>query len=877
MYFIFDTETSGLPARGGPNRGYHHPRSLTKYDSSRVVSIAWIVLDVELKEVNRGSLLIKPDSFYVSKESTRIHGITHEHAVRNGVGIRTVFDRLIDILAKCKCIVAHNVWFDVNVFTSECYRYENNELIALFDRSSKFCTMAKGKELLGLSRIPSLANLYKELFGDALTNAHDAWFDAWHCCECFMALKHIPQNSPTPPKKRQRAEISYTNEQLGIIRESPSTSMLVLACPGSGKTQSIVGRIVHLIETQDVPEQTIILTTFTRDGARQMRQRLEGILGRESNVTISTIDALSLKMLRDTNHDTEKMDLSDYTPSCAAFLKTDNGRKYSSQFRHLFVDEFQDINRDQFNMIKAMNDNDIVVTAVGDEAQNIYSFRGSDVGYTLRFSTYFPNSKCFKLTKNFRSTPQIVSVANSVIEKGMVSSKSDGNADRASLTYFRTLEEECSHLRYMVSDYTRNKRKKLHDIAILCPQNHFLYRVEEHFAEHGIPTHYMDGAKEYTNKLCLSTIHKAKGLEWDVVFLIVAADIVYCMKESQEQEGRNLFYVGITRPKEQLHISYSPVNGCNKPTRFITSETHDLLIRKDIPVIQLSSQRQQKESNISTTKATTEDKMAHFNSWPTTNICDHLPVPEFVHEMGIEDEFKVFVRLVLMRMLGETVLNKRDPEYKFTFMPASVALSTIYVDYEDYMVYKKYRENIERSISEVHHLLGNLSKNKSQILKIIASPISVDSSEVGLILGLLKRINKSAKMFNIPIECVRIVGKHMPTLPKPQREDILEAYYMYCDAQNKTMDILQEMWQVSKCFHVMIENRKKMLHIAMDDVRLHRVKTSVDIIETHIGEVLRQRPLDEIGYKMAMQEENQQLINAINDATGCSSGCIAAR
>ena len=862
MYFIFDTETSGLPARGGPIRGYHHPRCLTKYDSSRVVSIAWIVLDVEFKELDRGSVLIKPDSFYVSKESTRIHGITHEHAVRNGVGIRTVFDRLIDIIAKCKCIVAHNVWFDVNVFMSECYRYENNELIALIDRSSKFCTMAKGKELLGLSRIPSLANLYKELFGDALTNAHDAWFDTWHCCECFMALKHIPKNSPTPPKKRQRPEISYTSEQLDVIRESPSTSMLVLACPGSGKTQSIVGRIVHLIETQDVPEQTIILTTFTRDGARQMRQRLEAALGRESSITIGTIDALSLKMLRDTNHDTDDMDLADYTPCCAAFLKTKKGREFSSQFRHLFVDEFQDINRDQFNIIKARYDNDIVIAAVGDDAQKIYSFRGSDVGYTLRFSTYFPKSKCFKLTMNFRSTPQIVAVANSVIEKGMVSSKSNGNADRASLTFFKNLHDECNHIRYMVSDYTRNKRKKLHDIAILCPQNHFLYCVEEHFAEHGIPTHYMNGDKEYTNKLCLSTIHKAKGLEWDVVFLIVAADNVYCMKESQEQEGRNLFYVGITRPKEQLHISYSPVNGCNKPTRFITADTHDLLMRKDIPIIQLSSQRQQKESNVSTTiRSASEDKMAHFNSWPTTDIYDHLPVPEFVHDMGIEDEYKVFVRLVLMRMLGETVLN--NSEHKYTFIPASVALSTIYVDYEDYMVYKKYKSNIEENISDVHHLLDNLSKNKAHILKMIASPISVESSEVGLLLGLLKRINKSAKMFGIPIECVRIVGKHMPILPKPQREDILEAYYMYSDAQNNTIDILQELWQVSKCYHVMIENRKKMLHIAMDEARLHSVQKSMSCLEKHLDAMLCQKPLDISNYKMFVKIENQHFIDAL--------------
>jgi DNA polymerase III epsilon subunit-like protein len=848
MYFIFDTETTGLPARGGPLRGYFHPKLVSKYDNARLVSIAWIVLDFDLNELKRGSALICPNGFKVPEESTRIHGISHQHAVEHGKDIQSVLDELVDDLAKCKCIVAHNVWFDVNVFKSECYRYSNIECLALFDRCVKYCTMAKGKELLGLPKYPTLSLLYHELFGQSLCNAHDASYDTLHCCACFRALKHIPHrgsilpspvSSPAQPKRTRKQEVSYTNEQRAIINAEPDHSMLVLACPGSGKTHSIIGRIVHLITKHGVSEESIILTTFTRDAARQMKNRLEDVLGRDTRIVVGTIDALSLKFLRDTNHATEHLDIAEYTPCCAALFRTQLGRDFASHFKYLFVDEFQDINRNQFELIKALFDNNTIITAVGDDAQNIYSFRGSDVGYTLRFSTLFPKSKSFRLTANFRSTQCIVDVANTVINKGMISStrKRDRSAERATLNFYKTFDEECANLHYRISDYTRSKRVKLNEIAILCPQNHFLYRIEEYFTKLGIPTYFMDGSGSSGNsgnsdrqaqneKVCLSTIHKAKGLEWSIVFLVVATDNVYCVNDKQESEGRNLFYVGITRPKDMLHISYSPVNGCNKPTRFINTNTLEVMDTSDLPRIQFSSHGRVKDTKVSTDSHPSSKQFN--NSWPSAvggNILEVFPAPQFVLALGIETEYELFLRTVIMRKFQE----QNDHVDPFPYVSARVALASITVDYEQLMVYKKYVDGNKHKLEQLANLLHNIPHNKAPILKYIATPLQpVDSSDSGLLLGLLKRMHQASTTYNISLAHVKVHGKHAPLLPRHLREEIVESYDICKDTTIPTTDILHHLWNVTKCASILQGNRKRILHIPLEhDDRLQQIKHAI--------------------------------------------------
>jgi len=88
---------------------------------------------------------------------------------------------------------------------------------------------------------------------------------------------------------------------------------------------------------------------------------------------------------------------------------------YQEKFQYFLIDEFQDINRVQYELIKLLSSKHKNVCAVGDDDQAIYSFRGSDPSYLLDFEKDFPNAKLVTLEQNYRSSHEIVAAANQMI------------------------------------------------------------------------------------------------------------------------------------------------------------------------------------------------------------------------------------------------------------------------------------------------------------------------------------------------------------------------------------------------------------------------------------------------------------------------------
>jgi len=97
--------------------------------------------------------------------------------------------------------------------------------------------------------------------------------------------------------------------------------------------------------------------------------------------------------------------------------------RLSRQFQHILVDEYQDTNAIQGELIKNLAGNNASVLAVGDDAQSIYSFRGATIANILNFPKIFPNAKVFKLESNYRSTPEILGLANESIRHNANNSK----------------------------------------------------------------------------------------------------------------------------------------------------------------------------------------------------------------------------------------------------------------------------------------------------------------------------------------------------------------------------------------------------------------------------------------------------------------------
>ncbi len=114
------------------------------------------------------------------------------------------------------------------------------------------------------------------------------------------------------------------------------------------------------------------------------------------------------------------MDFDDLLTNFLVLLnQPEIAQKYSRQFKYILVDEYQDTNRIQSNIVKKLAEIHKNLLVVGDDAQSIYSFRGADIENILNFERYFPSAKVFKLETNYRSSQEILSLANNVIENNV--------------------------------------------------------------------------------------------------------------------------------------------------------------------------------------------------------------------------------------------------------------------------------------------------------------------------------------------------------------------------------------------------------------------------------------------------------------------------
>lgn len=178
--------------------------------------------------------------------------------------------------------------------------------------------------------------------------------------------------------------------------------------------------------------------------------------------------------------------------------------RYSEMFRYILVDEYQDTNFAQHRIILQLAQNNPNICVVGDDAQSIYSFRGAKIDNILTFSDYFPDTRIFKLEQNYRSTQNIVSAANSLIEKNRRQIRkttfSEGQVgNRLQLISAYTDIEEASivvnRIAYMISHGVSND-----EIAILYRTNSQSRMFEEELRKRGIAYRIYGGMSFYQRK-----------------------------------------------------------------------------------------------------------------------------------------------------------------------------------------------------------------------------------------------------------------------------------------------------------------------------------------------------------------------------------------
>jgi DNA helicase-2/ATP-dependent DNA helicase PcrA len=179
--------------------------------------------------------------------------------------------------------------------------------------------------------------------------------------------------------------------------------------------------------------------------------------------------------------------------------------KYQHKFKYLMVDEYQDTNFSQYLIVKrlaAVNEN---ICVVGDDAQSIYAFRGANIQNILNFEKDYPDLKVFKLEQNYRSTQNIVNVANSIIannkeqlKKNVFSEKESGDKIKVMRAFSDNEEGK------MVADTIMQDRSthgmKWNDFAILYRTNAQSRSMEEALRKLNIPYKIYGGLSFYQRK-----------------------------------------------------------------------------------------------------------------------------------------------------------------------------------------------------------------------------------------------------------------------------------------------------------------------------------------------------------------------------------------
>ncbi len=185
--------------------------------------------------------------------------------------------------------------------------------------------------------------------------------------------------------------------------------------------------------------------------------------------------------------------------------KNDILSHYQELFKYIFVDEYQDINYAQYMFIKLLSNGDNKISIVGDDDQSIYSFRGANPSIMFKFKEEFPNAKIFKLEQNYRSTENILSVANSVVNnnknrnKKTLWTKKEGGIP-VQLIQAANERDEAQKIVKIIEDKVKNEGRKLSDFLILYRLNAQSRNFEEALIASSIPYQIFGGFKFYQRK-----------------------------------------------------------------------------------------------------------------------------------------------------------------------------------------------------------------------------------------------------------------------------------------------------------------------------------------------------------------------------------------
>ncbi|HEV7454766.1 MAG TPA: ATP-dependent helicase [Candidatus Saccharimonadales bacterium] len=346
------------------------------------------------------------------------------------------------------------------------------------------------------------------------------------------------------------------NDQQRLAAEAGDGPVLIIAGPGTGKTKTLTARIAYVLRTGRAQPSEILALTFTKKAAEEMASRvaalvtqtpristfhalcqellgaeepfvsepariqiikglskppsLKGLSSRELGLLISRAknmaddDPAVIKLTHAYDkalHSQGLRDFDDLLVKTRNLLQGDDAARQVIQerYKYIFVDEFQDTNKLQYELLQLLRGNDNLFV-IGDPNQSIYGFRGASGSIFAQFMTDFPDGTRITLTANYRSVPQVVALANNIFtaDAPLIAQTNRPGSVRAvqvlneySEANWVTAEIQRAigggDMLRAVSDDDRNSHRTLRDFAILYRSRSAATTMQKIIDESGLP------------------------------------------------------------------------------------------------------------------------------------------------------------------------------------------------------------------------------------------------------------------------------------------------------------------------------------------------------------------------------------------------------
>ena len=203
----------------------------------------------------------------------------------------------------------------------------------------------------------------------------------------------------------------------------------------------------------------------------------------------------------------DALDFDDLLMKTALLLKQhlDVQEKYQQRYLHILVDEFQDTNAAQYELLQLLSGGYRNLFVVGDEDQSIYSWRGADARHVQRFRHDYPDAQVVLLEQNYRSTQNILDVANAVISRNRGRTRKELHTDRQGgpkivLREAYNESQEATFIAEEIERLVQSRLCQLGDVAVMYRTNAQSRVVEDAFVVHGLPYKLVGATRFYERR-----------------------------------------------------------------------------------------------------------------------------------------------------------------------------------------------------------------------------------------------------------------------------------------------------------------------------------------------------------------------------------------